>query len=51
MFIQQKCQKIVSMALMNYIGIDMDESHIPLAEARVKNWNPDLYKPQELFDS
>lgn len=38
------------MELMNYIGIDMDESHIPLAEARIKNWNPDLYKPQELFD-
>jgi DNA modification methylase len=38
------------MELMNYIGIDMDESHIPLAEARVKNWNPDLYKPQQLFD-
>jgi site-specific DNA-methyltransferase (adenine-specific) len=37
------------MELMNYIGIDMDESHIPLAEARIKNWNPDLYKPQELF--
>lgn len=35
--------------LMNYVGIDMDETHIPLAEARVKNWNPDLYKPQELF--
>lgn len=37
------------MELMNYIGIDMDETNVPLAEARVKLWNPDLYKPQTLF--
>lgn len=37
------------MELMYYIGIDDDEANIPLAEARVKAWNPDLYKAQQLF--
>lgn len=37
------------MELMNYVGIDMDATHIPLSEARVAAWNPDKYKEQTLF--
>lgn len=37
------------MELINWVGIDIDVDHIPLAEARVKAWNPDLYIAQELF--
>lgn len=35
--------------LINYVGIDMKEENVLLAEARSAAWNPDKYKPQELF--
>ena len=35
--------------LINYIGIEREQEYCKIAEARVAAWNPDLYKPQELF--
>ena len=35
--------------LINYIGIEREEEYCKIAEARVAAWNPDLYKPQQLF--
>ena len=37
------------MELINYIGIEREQEYCKIAEARVAAWNPDLYKPQELF--
>lgn len=37
------------MELINYIGIEREQEYCKIAEARVAAWNPDKYKPQELF--
>jgi len=37
------------MELINYIGIEREEEYCKIAEARVAAWNPDKYKPQQLF--
>lgn len=37
------------MELINYIGIEREEEYCNIAEARVAAWNPDKYKPQQLF--
>lgn len=37
------------MELINYIGIEREGEYCKIAEARVASWNPDKYKPQELF--
>ena len=37
------------MELINYIGIEREQEYCKIAEARVAAWNPDLYKPQQLF--
>jgi site-specific DNA-methyltransferase (adenine-specific) len=35
--------------LVNYVGIEMEEEYVAISEARVKAWNPEKYKPQQLF--
>lgn len=35
--------------LMKYVGIEMDEEYCKISEARIAAWNPDKYKPQQLF--
>ena len=37
------------MELINYIGIEREPEYCKISEARVAAWNPDLYKPQQLF--
>ncbi len=37
------------MEIINYVGIDMEESYCKIAEARIAAWNPDKYVAQTLF--
>lgn len=37
------------MELINYVGIEREPEYCKIAEARINAWNPDKYKPQQLF--
>ena len=37
------------MEMINYVGVELQLEYCKIAEARIKAWNPDAYKPQTLF--
>lgn len=37
------------MEMINYVGVELQPEYCKIAEARIKAWNPDAYKPQTLF--